>query len=219
MNSLSLQPRYDLFRFTLPKTFFAQSLIDKYNALLTRENSVLYDVVDYVNESIVQVKCLGINELLVQQSQTSIDLNVPHKLRRATSHELSYGHADASPLENLNRTLTIDFRLNQGMYNYFILYETLFDKFLRNEHKTYDDMFEMQLMDERGNVCVQLRFYDVYISGIDGLEFDFNRIDRENNTFSITFEYNDIDVTFFPSMHDIFDKTKRTRGEHLKPTQ
>ena len=43
---LSLSPRYDLFRFHLPKTFLPKDIEEKYTSLLTKENGTLTTAID-----------------------------------------------------------------------------------------------------------------------------------------------------------------------------
>ena len=55
---------------------------------------------------------------------------------------------------------------------------------------------KLLLMDETGKICGRIKFFDVYIDGIDGLEFDYSKLDRENNSFDVTFKFNNIDFEF-----------------------
>ena len=51
--SISLKPRFDLFRFVFPMTFFPQHVIDKYKNLMDGNQSLFTSPVDYINESII----------------------------------------------------------------------------------------------------------------------------------------------------------------------
>ena len=66
---LSLSPRYDLFRFELPKDFLPESVQEKYQKILSKNAGVIVSPIDYLNESIQSVHIPGINDLVVEQTQ------------------------------------------------------------------------------------------------------------------------------------------------------
>jgi hypothetical protein len=41
---------------------------------------------------------------------------------------------------------------------------------------------------------------DVLIDGIDGLEFNFSKIERESGTFDLNFKFNNIDFKFLENI-------------------
>ena len=59
-----------------------------------------------------------------------------------------------------------------------------------------DKVLYIELLDETGKICGRIKFFDVYIDGIDGLEFDYSKLDREHNSFDVTFKFNNIDFEF-----------------------
>ena len=48
---LSLSPRYDLFRFHLPKTFLPPEIEQKYTEILNKDAYTMTSAIDYLNES------------------------------------------------------------------------------------------------------------------------------------------------------------------------
>ena len=66
---LSLSPRYDLFRFSLPKDFLPKEVEEKYMKMLSKDQSVLTTPIDYLNESIQGIDFPGISDIIVQQQQ------------------------------------------------------------------------------------------------------------------------------------------------------
>ena len=57
-------------------------------------------------------------------------------------------------------------------------------------------MFFIELMDEDGVVTSRIIFKNVLIDGIDGLEFSFNKVERDSGTFDVTFKFSNIDFEF-----------------------
>ena len=57
-------------------------------------------------------------------------------------------------------------------------------------------MLYIEILDETGTIRSRIKFFDVYIDGIEGLEFDYSKLDRESNDFSVTFKFNNIDFEF-----------------------
>ena len=50
--TLSLSPRFDLFKFKLPKDFLADQVTEKYQIILNETPGVITKPIDYLNESI-----------------------------------------------------------------------------------------------------------------------------------------------------------------------
>ena len=61
---LSLSPRYDLFKFELPKTFLPKEVTEKYQKLLAA-TGVVSKPIDYLNESIQGINIPGISDLTI----------------------------------------------------------------------------------------------------------------------------------------------------------
>ena len=62
---LSLSPRYDLFRFTLPKDFLPVEVEEKYATFFKNRQAVLVNPIDYLNESIQGIEFPGISDIIV----------------------------------------------------------------------------------------------------------------------------------------------------------
>ena len=69
--NLSLSPRFDQFRFMIPKEYIPQEIRDKYDAILRRNPGVFTSSMDYLNESIKGISLPGIENLIVEQQQVS----------------------------------------------------------------------------------------------------------------------------------------------------
>ena len=83
--------------------------------------------------------------------------------------------------------------MNQGLYNYFMLFETIFHKTLKYQKNPIDDVFFIEILSETGSIMGRIKLFQPQIDGIDGLEFGYNKIERTSETFNMTFKFNNID--------------------------
>lgn len=195
---LSLSPRFDLFKFQIPKDWFPQEIIDKYNTIICNTPGVFKDSVAYVNESIQGITISGLSELTAKQLQTATNANSLGRLKmnREPVFENNYKNT-VNPLVNCERILTVTMRQNQGLYNYFMMYESIFHHICK--HTNFDkgeDVFKVYICNEKGIPSSAITLYQPLVSSIDGLEFNTNRAERESETFNVTFDFNNIDFEF-----------------------
>lgn len=198
---LSLSPRYDLVRFYLPKTFLPKEIEEKYTAILNRENATIVTAIDYLNESIQSITMPGISELTVQQVQhgsNNINTSIPNKrkLNVEPSHEMNY-ITPGNPLEKIEKEFKVTFRANQGLINYFMLYETAFHYVCKGTYADCEPVMYIDLMDEKGTVISRVKYMDIHMDGLEGREFNYTKVERESDTFEVTFKFNNIDFEYF----------------------
>lgn len=197
---LSLSPRYDLFRFELPKEFLPKEVNDKWQEILNQEPGVIVRPIDYLNESIKSISLPGISDINIQQQQHSTNPieRVKGKINTDANQNNTYV-GSANPLDKINREITITFRVNNGLYNYFMIYETIFHRICK--HILYDDGndFNIDLLNEEGVITSRIKLYQCHIEGIEGLGLSYDKIDRQQETFDVTFKFNNIDYVFLTS--------------------
>ena len=68
---LSLSPRFDLFRFEIPKDYIPEEVRTKYDDIMSRRAGVITSCIDYLNESIQGVTIPGLDNLIHEQPQVS----------------------------------------------------------------------------------------------------------------------------------------------------
>lgn len=197
---LSLSPRYDLIRFHLPKTFIPPTVEEKYTKWLNTDAYTMKSSIDYLNESIQGVTMPGIQGLTMTQQQhgsNNIRLDgINKRINVEPMHEINH-ISSGNPLEKLDKEFKVTFRTNQGLLNYFMLYETAFHYACREYRWEAEPVMYIEILNEDGTVISKVKFIDVYIEGIEGLDFNYSKIDRESNTFDVTFKFNNIDFEYF----------------------
>lgn len=194
---LSLSPRYDLFRFVLPKDFIPEELEEKYMELLNKDAGVITTPIDYLNESIQAVNFPGISDIITTQAQHSYN-SISRKIGKINvepKRDMIY-QTPANPLDKIEQSFKITFRTNQGLYNYFLLYELIFYQMCKPIDRGHQPVFYIELLNETGVITSRIIFKDVLMDGIEGLEFNYSKIERESGTFDVTFKFSNIDFEF-----------------------
>ena len=204
---LSLSPRFDLFRFEIPKDFIPEPIREKYSIVLNRDKGIIQNPIDYLNESIQSISIPGMDSLTIEQDQHS-QRNVPglHRLSNYTDVEpgrKNVTYTVENPLYKIENNIKISFRKNQGLYNYFMLYETILYKIGKENSDRYfrdDTTFHLDILNEEGNVATCVIFDQPRIDSIEGMEFGFNKTERQTETFDLTIKYNNIHFEFLPDV-------------------
>ena len=203
--NLSLAPRFDQFRFMIPKEYIPAVVLNKYDAILAKNPSVFMNSLDYLNESIKGITLPAIENLIVEQQQVShnimrnnIQLN--GKLNIEPDHTNSTLSSE-NIISKINNTFTVTFRQNQGLYNYFMIYESIFHRYTKPElyRSTENDLFDVIFLDEDSIPVSRMMLYQPEFNGISGLEFSYDKVERESGTFDVTFTFNNIDFDFIPA--------------------
>lgn len=196
---LSLSPRYDQFKFAFPKDFLDEEITLKYDQIINKLPGVITNSIDYLNESIQGISFPGISDILTEQQQHGYNSN-PYtnntgKLNIEPQRTNIY-RSTINPLMSISRELTVTFRYNQGLYNYFMLYESILKQHDKSYNSTPNSSFVLELLGEKGKVISKIKFTDLLMDSIEGLEFNYSKVEREAGTFNVTFKFNNIDFEF-----------------------
>lgn len=195
---LSLTPRFDLFEFRIPKDYFPQEIYDKYYRLINTDKAVIYDPVNMINESIQAITIPGINDIVQPQPQTSTNTikRSSKTINREPVHDNFYDVPN-NPLDLMDKEFTVTFRQNQGLVNYFMLYETLFHHMCKPIlYNKGEDVFIINILSEQGEIYSNITLYQPRIMGMDGLEFSYAKLERSSETFNVKFSFNNLDFDF-----------------------
>ena len=194
---LSLSPRYDLFRFSFPKDFLPEEIDAKYTSLIRQNQAVITTPIDYLNESIQGINFPGISDIIIQQQQhSSNDITRSSKKLNVEPKREQIYHTPSNPLDKIELSFKVTFRMNQGLYNYFMLYETIFYQICKPNVKKHEPILYIELLNETGNITSRIIFKDVLMDGIDGLEFNYNKLERDAGTFDVIFKFSNIDFEY-----------------------
>ncbi len=194
---LSLTPRYDQFRFHFPKEFLPKEVTEKWMTFMAKDSQVLTTPIDYLNESIKGITLPGISDLIVTQTQHSSN-PVRRTINRMNTepNQNNSTYVTNNPLDKIDRKVTVTFRMNQGLYNYFMLYETVFHRICKQHLYKDGDELVIDILGETGVVMARIYLHQCYIEGLEGLDFSYDKVERQSETFTMTLVFNNIDMEF-----------------------
>lgn len=202
--NLSLAPRFDQFRFVIPKDYIPTEVLNKYDRILAKNPSTFMSAIDYLNESIKGISLPAIENIIVEQPQVSHNtMKENGSLLGKINIEPSHPNVTLSSeniLSKINNTFTVTFRQNQGLYNYFMLYESIFHRYMKPElyHQNDNEVFDVVFLDEDSLPVSRMMLYQPEFNGISGLEFSYDKVERQTDTFDVVFTFNNIDFDFLP---------------------
>ena len=203
--NLSLAPRFDQFRFMIPKEYIPAAVREKYDRILAKNPSPFMSSMDYLNESIKGISLPAIENLIVEQPQISRNSNTENgRLRGRINIEPAHTNVTLSSeniLSKINNTFTVTFRQNQGLYNYYMIYESIFHRYMKPElyRQNETELFDIVFLDEESIPVSRMMLYQPEFNGISGLDFSYDKVERQTDTFEVVFTFNDIDFDFFPN--------------------
>ena len=203
--NLSLAPRFDQFRFMIPKEYIPAAVREKYDRMLAKNPSPFMSSIDYLNESIKGISLPAIENLITEQPQISRNSNTENgRLRGRINIEPAHTNVTLSSeniLSKINNTFTVTFRQNQGLYNYFMIYESIFHRYMKPElyRQNETELFDIVFLDEESIPVSRMMLYQPEFNGISGLDFSYDKVERQTDTFEVVFTFNDIDFDFFPN--------------------
>lgn len=194
---LSLSPRYDLFRFSFPKDFLPKEIEEKYYKILNANSGVITTPIDYLNESIQGINFPSMSDILIQQQHHGVNSGERRlgKINVEPKRDINY-QSTSNILDKISPEFKVTMRVNQGLYNYFMMYETILHQMSKIKEYNDSTVLTLEIMDATGVVTSKVHFKQVLMDGIDGLDFSYNKIERESGTFDITFKFNNIDFEF-----------------------
>lgn len=208
---LSLPPRFDLFRFGFPKEFIPEEIAIKYQKEINKNAAVITTPIDYLNESIQGISLPGISDIVIQQPQVSHNSTKPQnstskgnlgKLNIEPFHDNTY-KSPSNPLSNITKEFKVTFRLNQGLMNYFMLYETAFYHICKPiDYSDGLDVFQVYVLNEEGIPTCKVVLQQLLVTGLDGLDFNYSKMERASETFDITFSFNNINFEYLENLDE-----------------
>src|SRR5574344_549927 len=109
--NLSLAPRFDQFRFMIPKEYIPAAVREKYDRMLAKNPSPFMSSMDYLNESIKGISLPAIENLITEQPQISRNSNTENsRLRGRINIEPAHTNVTLSSeniLSKINNTFTV----------------------------------------------------------------------------------------------------------------
>lgn len=199
---LSLNSNKDNWRLLFDVNFVPEEIKEKYTKVLSLKKSFITDPVSFINESIQKIQVLGFSGATYAQQQTTVGYPLRDQTRTKENY---FQHAGSdvnyrsvgNPIQIIDKTLNVQFRMSQGFLNYFILFESFFYKYCRDT--TYDELeqyFIIDIYNEYGEIYCRIKLYHPMIDSMDMLDLDFSNTKPSQETFQVVFKYSNIEFEF-----------------------
>lgn len=182
----TLNPRQDLFRYSLPQQFFDKDIIAKYNAYLARFDYEYDSIDDFVNESIQSITLPSFEYTPIeQQSKGGISAFPVYK-------------PNPQNIQNLpSKTLTVTFRHSDAYITYWLMLEHFFKRYDANEYKhAHFGSMSVQTLSSLGHIVSTMTFEQSLFTGMSELPLSYSNQDRAFDTFTCTFYYSSFNTSF-----------------------
>lgn len=167
------------FIFQFPVDFLTPYLYEKFQIFLDNNRMPYDNALDYLNSSIKEVVFPSITYENVTQrlyGGKSVDYKSAKNIYDTFQHDLD-----------------ITFRSIDSHSNYFMMQEVL-DEFYLNTRKPYIPYFSLSILDKNGDLIYTVLFKNILLKAQGELRLQYQKQDFGENTFSITFSYNYLDI-------------------------
>ena len=170
------------FVFNLPQDIVPESIIDRYTPLLEK-NWVQYEnILDYINSTIKEISFPGLS------------------LQTPTQTLMRGKQRNYKPVTNINdiastRELTVQFRNVDSSLNYLLLYDIFTNTYL-DVKEIFGSPFQIIALDIHRDAIYTISFKEIILTNLSEIIFAYNQQSFEESTFTLTFNYNFMDIDF-----------------------
>jgi hypothetical protein len=181
------------FVFNLPSDLVPKSILERYIPLLEKNWIQYENVLDYLNSTIKEISYPGLSLTLPDQT-------------------LHYGKKrNYKPVTNINdiattREISVIFRRVDSDLNYWIMYD-LFTNVYLNTTDTFINPFQVIALDIHRDAIYSINFSEIVLSNLSEIVFAYNQQRFNEQTFTLTFNYNFLDVEFILNQDQILQIT------------
>lgn len=169
------------FFFNLPIDFVGENIEDKYKLLLEK-NFIQYEsVIDYLNSTI--------KEIIIPSFQMESSMQ---NIKRGKE---IYWKDARNVFDNFTRELDITFRAVDSYLNYFMLLDVI-KEFNLNTDLQYIPYFQVHILDKDGDILYTILYKEILLKSISEVRLSYNLTDFSEKTFTVTFLYNFLDITY-----------------------
>lgn len=185
------------FQFNLPSDFLPPGIEAKYEPMLRKNHVVYNSVLDYLNSTILEIILPGLN------FNFSTQVKKRKKIRSKAAENI---------YDTFNNEVEIVFRSADANFNYLIMLNAVTASRLDLDRPNDPDMF-LFVVDTYSDVLMKVTFRSVMLKSLSEARFGYAKNEAQDNTFTLTFTFNYIDVEFMLDETDII-QDKLVSEEH-----
>jgi hypothetical protein len=179
------------FIFQFPSDFLPPTVLNDYRGFLEKYKMPYENIIDYLNSTIKSVSFPGLAVNL--PSQTII-----------RGKKISY--KPATPVQDIvaSHEITVTFRDVDGHANYMLMYD-IFQKHYLDTQNLFIQPLTITSLDMWRNSVYQIRFYQLIAMNLSECLFDYSVQKINPAEFSVTFNFNFIELDFLLNKTKIVD--------------
>lgn len=185
----NLQTLNNQFEFNFPAGFVSENIEKRYLPYLKSKRKMHSTVQDFLSSTILDISFPSLN------IETTSNDQVKHRKKinwKSVGNIYDYFDKEASiTIQNVDSNI-----------NYFILLNVLSEKYL-DVNSPYDENIIVTVVDENRNGLYNIQFRSVIWKKLSGTDFGFNKQTMGENTFTLSFFYNYMDVQWIEDGRDI----------------
>lgn len=176
---MRLTSQNNQFVFSFPRDLLSKKVMDMYRTFIDRSHVQYDDVLEYLNSTIKSINFPGIN--LEPKTQTRIRGKKIQYKGSENIHDLIGGE------------ITITLKSVDSHTNYFML-QQIFAEYYNNTRKYYMPWISLYILDKDGDYLYTVVFRSVLLKSLSEIRLMYQAQDMTEQTFSITFKFNFIDI-------------------------
>lgn len=166
------------FLFNLPENFISERLEKQFQELMDKKFIPYNTIMDYINSGIKDIVFPSLSYQTVEQSF--------YHGKRISWRE------SGNVMDKFQSELDVTFRSFDSHLNYFIILQIINDYYLNNEN--YLDVLNINILDKDGDILYTVLLKEIIYKSLSELRMSYNSNEYSEQTFTLTFQYNFIDV-------------------------
>jgi len=186
---MRLSSQNNQFRFNFPSDFLSQETHDRLKRFMDKNWIPYDDPIDFLNSTIKEIVYPSISYEGSEQT---------HRFGKKIEYKPS-----GSIYDTYNNTLDITLRSVDSNANYF-MFQQIFAEYYNNTRKYFLPWIDLEILDKDGDVLYSVVFRSPLFKSLSEVRLMYQAVDVSENTFSVTFKFNFIDIFW-----ELSEKEKR----------
>jgi len=166
------------FLFNLPENFISDRLEKQFQELMDKKFIPYNTIMDYINSGIKDTVSPSLSYQTVEQS--------------LYHGKIVSWRESGNIMDKFQNELDVTFRSFDSHLNYFIILQIINDYYLNNEN--YLDVLNINVLDKDGDILYTVLLKEIIYKSLSELRMSYNSTEYSEQTFTLTFKYNFIDV-------------------------
>ena len=176
---MRLSSQNNQFRFNFPSDFLSQETHDRLKRFMDKNWIPYDDPIDFLNSTIKEIVYPSISYEGSEQT---------HRFGKKIEYKPS-----GSIYDTYNNTLDITLRSVDSNANYF-MFQQIFAEYYNNTRKYFLPWIDLEILDKDGDVLYSVVFRAPLLKSLSEVRLMYQSMDVTEQTFTMTFAYNFIDV-------------------------